>query len=91
MPVFVVVLNRHSEKVIPTIEDLPEGTTYKIKDDAWLIDHKGTTRELAEKLGIRGSDASGATGIAFPITNYSGRAPGDAWEWLKLHMMEQGD
>lgn len=91
MPVFVVVVRQEAKKVSEHISSLPEGSTYKLTDDAWLVDYDGTTRACAEKLGIRGDDASKvASGIAFPITNYSGRFSTDAWEWLGLHV-KRGD
>jgi hypothetical protein len=85
MPVFVALLNRLADKAIPKIDDLGSENIHKIKDDAYLIDFNGTTRELAEKIGIRGSEAGEATGIVFSIRNFSGRAPAEVWEWLSLH------
>lgn len=90
MPVFVVVVKRGIEEVERRISALPDGSTYELTDDAWLVDYEGTTRACAEALGIRGEETERATGIAFPISNWAGRFPTDAWEWLGLHM-KRGD
>jgi hypothetical protein len=56
---------------------------YEIKESVWLVSYDGTSQQLAEKLGIR--DGASGTGIVTPICNYSGRASGDLWEWLKVN------
>lgn len=85
MPVFVVHVDRNAGEVASRIGQLPEGDIYRLAPNVWMIDYDGTTRALAEKIGIRGEPAVGS-GIAFPISNYSGRAPSDVWEWLRLHL-----
>jgi hypothetical protein len=52
--------------------------------DTWLVAYEGTTKSLAEKLGIRSGEVG--TGVVFPISNYSGRASSDTWEWLGLNV-----
>jgi hypothetical protein len=89
MPVFVVVLRKEIEKVTERIEAFPEDSTFKLNDNTWLVSFTGTTRGLAEKLGFRDEAPAwieGASGIAFPISNYSGRWPTEVWEWLGIHM-----
>jgi hypothetical protein len=88
MPLFVVVITRSSEELAKRIEAIPEVNRFKLKDDVWLIDHELTTQAFAEYIGIR-KENLGATGIAFPITNYSGRATSSVWEWLKLHLVRE--
>ena len=84
MPVFVIILNRRQEMVVPRIEKFPEADRYRIKGDVWLVNYLGTSRSLAENIGIRGSSRGGPTGVVFPILDYSGRASPDLWDWLKL-------
>ena len=86
MPIFVAVLNRHSDKVAERMGALSVGSKLQLKPDTWLIDYDGSARSLAEELGMRGSDPDDATGIVFPITNYSGRAAPEVWDWLQSHM-----
>jgi hypothetical protein len=85
MPVFVVVVKRGANTVQERIAELPKKSVRALTDDAWLIDYDGTTKECAESMGIRGEE-SDASGIAFAVSNYSGRFSTDAWEWLRLHM-----
>jgi hypothetical protein len=84
MPVFIVVSTRKNKapSVAAAIqrENLKH---YELKDDAWLVSYKGTTRELAELLRIREGETG--PGIVCLIENYSGRLPRDAWEWLRVH------
>lgn len=85
MPVFVVISKHASEKVREEIRKLPRGSTYELAENAWLVDFEGTTRGLAEAIGIRGRGSEEISGIAFPISNWSGRFTTDVWEWLELH------
>ena len=55
-----------------------------VSDDSWLAVFSGTTREFAERLGIRSGEI-GASGLVVPVENYSGRAAGEVWEWLKVN------
>lgn len=88
MTVFVVVLTRSSEEALRRINAIDEAERYQIKDNVWLINHDGPTQQFAEQLGIRRHN-TGATGVAFPISNYSGRAPADLWEWLKERLVRE--
>jgi hypothetical protein len=55
---------------------------FDLASDKWMVSYEGTARELAEKVGIRGGDDRIGTGLALPVTTYSGRAPSALWEWL---------
>ena len=50
---------------------------------AHFVSFKGTTRELAQKLGYDGNQAG--TGIVIPVSNYFGFASRDLWEWLEVN------
>ena len=91
MPVFVVVATREAARIGEQIEAvIDQSARLELTNDSWLIDFDGTTRELSEKLKIRTQSPVGA-GIAFPITNFSGRGSANIWEWLKLHMPTRTD
>ena len=83
MPVFIVVVTKGLAEVVEKISRLPPNSIYNVKKDTWLIDYEGTTKEVAEMLGVRTDEAS--AGLVFPISNYSGRHKRDLWEWLALH------
>jgi hypothetical protein len=82
MRVFIVVATITPPKVGEAITSL-KLANYPLRSDAWLVASESTTRELAEKLGIRGGE-NGA-GLVCLIEGYSGRLVKDAWEWLALH------
>jgi hypothetical protein len=88
MPAFIVVITKNINAVTTKIEEIAEENRYRLSSDVWLIDYDGTTRALAEKVGIRGNPYVG-TGIVFPFSNYSGRAAADVWEWLGLHLKRE--
>jgi hypothetical protein len=75
--VFAVIATRGAE-----VQKLPEPSYYEIKDDAWLVSYEGTTRQLAERLGIRGGESG--SGLVILAAGYSGRASSDVWEWLTV-------
>jgi hypothetical protein len=82
MRAFVVIATRDSPKVQTALRE--KGYQYyTVNSDVWLVAFDGTTRQLAEELGVR----SGQTGpgLVCAISGYSGRLPKEAWEWLALH------
>ncbi len=84
MPIFIVVATRKVKS--PSFAEAIQRENlkyYELKDDAWLLSYKGTTRELADLLGIRGGETG--PGIVCLIESYSGRLPRDVWEWLKIY------
>lgn len=82
MRVFVVVATGDGSKVRTALQE--KGYQhFPVKADAWLVAFEGTTRELAENVGIRGGETS--PGLVCAISGYSGRLPKEAWEWLGLH------
>ena len=50
----------------------------------YFVSYDGTTTELAEALGY-GDDKAVGSGVVIPITNYSGYASKNLWEWLSIH------
>lgn len=91
MAVFIVVAIRSPEKIKGNIEGfISEANRLLLKEGVWLVDYDGTSKLLAEKLQIRAEPPSG-TGIVFPITNYSGRASDNVWEWLGAHLTARRD
>ena len=87
MPVFAI-LPADNAKLQPKIETIiPPGDRLLLPGGGWLVSHTGTTKELAEILGISISDGNDTTpGIVVAITSYWGRATPDVWEWLQLKL-----
>jgi hypothetical protein len=82
MRVFVVIATRDGSKVQAALQE-KQYQNFPVREDAWLVAFNGTTRELAENLGIRGGQTS--PGLVCAISGYGGRLPKEAWEWLGLH------
>jgi hypothetical protein len=81
--VFAVIVTRGAPRVKAEIEKLPDNSYYEIKDDTWFISYYGTSRKLAEQLGIR--TGTNGSGVVLLMEAYSGRASSDLWEWLRAH------
>lgn len=87
--IFFVAITAGADAVVEKIqENFPEEDTYKLAKDKWFLVFNGISRELAENLQIRSTPNIG-TGIVLPVESYSGRAPTQLWEWLKLQMERQ--
>jgi hypothetical protein len=82
MRVFVVVATRDGPKVQAALSER-QYQHLPVKGDVWLVAFDGTTKELAQNIGIRGGETS--PGLVCAISAYSGRLPKEAWEWLSLH------
>lgn len=81
MRIFMVMSSRDPDKLAEKISKSGY-ENFKIKSDSWFVSADGTTREVAEKLGIRGGETG--PGIVCLVESYSGRLPKEAWEWLGL-------
>jgi hypothetical protein len=62
-------------------EALPASDIFVIDSDKFAVVSDGTSRDIAEKLGIRGEPVV-SSGVVFPVSSYSGRADPALWEWL---------
>jgi hypothetical protein len=83
MQVFVVVAIQKPIDVEENLKVVTPEKYFAVKDGVWLAAFDGTAQQLAEKLEIRSGKAG--TGLVTPISNYSGRASSDLWEWLKVN------
>ncbi|QTO49434.1 hypothetical protein [Burkholderia latens] len=84
--VYFVTALSGADKVAEKLKEVAsEDETYRLAADKWFVTFEGISQQLAEKLGIRGDPHVG-TGLVFPVSSYSGRAPTTLWEWLKLKM-----
>lgn len=87
MPIFVVTAVREPMKVEEGIKKL--GVPHlSVAAGAWLVAFDGTSRELADKTGVR--DGLNGTGLVTSVGSYSGRAAPEVWEWLKVHWPKNG-
>jgi hypothetical protein len=85
--IFLVVGSKNPAAILTRIQEL-KLPYHSLQDDVWLIAYNGTTREMAEVLGVR--DGSVGTGIVSAINSYSGRAAQEVWEWLKVNWPQDG-
>jgi hypothetical protein len=89
MPIFVVIATKEARQVgerIRAVQSDPEGgitSCYELKPDTWFVAYDGTTRQLAEALGVRSGETG--SGVVVSVENYSGRAGSDLWEWLRIN------
>jgi len=85
---FLVVAVRGADRIKQSVELLPSDDYYEVKPDTWFVLYDGTTRKLAETLGIR--DGKNGTGVVVPVGGYSGRSSAELWEWLKVKWPQDG-
>ncbi|WGR90995.1 hypothetical protein MTX26_10125 [Bradyrhizobium sp. ISRA443] len=84
---FLVAATRNPEKIKQAIQSL-DLTVYELRFDLFVIKYNGTARELADKLGIR--EGTTGSGLVVSFDGYSGRAPSDFWEWMKVQLSPNG-
>jgi hypothetical protein len=54
---------------------------YEFASYAWFVQDAGTTKDVADKLGITKGD-NGVQGVVVRFEAYSGRAAATAWTWI---------
>lgn len=84
MPVFAVLPDNPIAIAGKVTAVIPQGNALQLPGGAWLVVHAGTSRELAELLGIAEGMPTG--GVVLPIASYWGRADPSVWEWLTSKM-----
>lgn len=58
---------------------------YKFSDGIWFVSADGTSKEIAEKLGLDITKTSPVGPmLVMPTTGYFGLAGADLWEWLNV-------
>lgn len=72
-----------AQRIKTVIQD--EQDCYTLSDHQWFVVFDGLSRDLADKLGMRGDPCLG-NGLVMPVTSYSGRAAPSLWEWLAAQM-----
>jgi hypothetical protein len=55
---------------------------YEVAPNAWFVNDTGTTKDVADKLGISKGE-SNIQGAVVKFDGYSGRGPATAWTWLQ--------
>lgn len=81
--IYAVISFEPSEELSNKISDLEVPVYDGEAPIAHFVSFKGTTRELAQKLGYDSSQAG--TGVVIPVSNYFGFASRDLWEWLEIN------
>ena len=83
MPVFLIVSAQDKNPELETkIKTSFPDDHYVLADNQWLIEAEETTKDLAEKIGIR--DGGFGSAVAFRIEGYSGYNATSLWAWLEL-------
>jgi hypothetical protein len=86
MTVFAVILPTPQPNVVDAIKREFAGEFFDISPTNWLVSGEGTSEEIIRRIGVYDRAKPGAASgnaIAFPVSNYFGRAPNVTWEWLK--------
>ncbi len=55
---------------------------YEVTTNAWFVNDPGTTKDVADKLGISKGD-NNVLGVVLRFDAYSGRHAATAWTWLQ--------
>ena len=84
MAIFAVMLIGPSPPFATKLTTDFAGNFYKVSDTQWLVSATGTAVEISNRLGI--TDGSTGAGFVFATAGYFGRAPTDAWEWIKAKL-----
>jgi hypothetical protein len=86
---FIVVATKGADQIGRAVEEeFGTNDSYALREDVWLIPFDGTTRQLAERLGIR--QGTNGSGLVAPLAGYSGRASSELWEWFKARWPQDG-
>jgi len=81
MAVFAVIGSGNPVAIKQAIVAQYGANHYEFAPNAWLVPDAGTTKDVADKLGITKGDAN-VQGIVLRFDAYSGRAAATTWTWI---------
>jgi hypothetical protein len=82
MAVYAVIASHNPEAVKALIITQYGASHYQVSQSAWFITDTGTTKDVADKLGITKGE-NGVQGVVLRFDAYSGRTAATAWTWLQ--------
>jgi|HubBroStandDraft_6_1064221.scaffolds.fasta_scaffold202639_3 hypothetical protein len=81
MSVFAVIGSTNPNAIKDAIVKQYGANHYQFAENAWFVPDNGTSKTVADKLGIT-NGGIGALGVILKFDAYSGWASADAWKWL---------
>ena len=81
--IYAIIPFETSEKLRSRIDELKVPVYAGEAPAVYFVSFKRTTNELSEAVGY-GDDHQVGTGVVISISNYSGFASRDLWEWMEL-------
>jgi hypothetical protein len=81
MAVFAIIGRDHPGALRDAIITQYGANHFEFAENAWFIPDNGTTKDVADKLGISNGRIT-AQAIVMRFDGYSGWAPADSWKWL---------
>jgi len=82
MAVFAVIASTNPEVIGQAVVAQYGANHYQFSPTAWYVPDSGTTKDVADKLGIT-AGTGGVLAAVLKISAYSGRANQTGWTWLQ--------
>lgn len=91
MHLFVIILVEEDEEgtLLKSLTERYGENHLKLTDTTWLVAGSSSPGDLSDELGF--SNEGGVTGMVTRISNYTGYADADLWDWMKTKGEEQSD
>jgi hypothetical protein len=84
MAVFAVIASTEAERLGAAVIAQYGANHYKFSPSSWFVPDSGTTKDVADKLGLIGGGV-GAQGVVIKISGYAGWAGAAGWSFLSQH------
>ena len=81
MSIFAVIASENPGGVNQSIVRQYGANHYRFAENAWFVSDNGTTKDVADKLGIT-NGAIQAQGVVLKFDGYSGWASSAGWDWI---------
>lgn len=82
MPVYAVIGGTNPHAIKSMIVAQYGANHYEFTSNVWFVTDSGTTKDVADKLGITKSE-NNIQGVVLRFDAYSGRAPATVWTWIQ--------
>lgn len=83
MAIFVVFKVAEPDKMRSAIQSRFTEDHFELGQNEWLISAKGTSKDIADVLGITTEGSPAGSAIVFRMDSYFGRTSMNVWDWIK--------
>jgi hypothetical protein len=83
MAIFVITVTQNPDAAGRAVVEQYGASHLQLSPNTWFVSDSGTTKEVADKIGMTSGTDAAVQGAVLKVSAYSGRATASVWNWLQ--------